>query len=440
MCRIANSIFRGYLKPQDSMNHYKQRKISTKNRQVIFLMLLLWIVGCSGGGSAAPGSSVYSISGTVSGEVQSGVTVTLTDGKTTLTKTTDENGKYSFTIQTAGQYTVTPSTTIYNTFTPSSSTVTVSGENVTVNNFTAVISLTELNLITLREKQTKQLTAPIHSRALTNTTWMSSDSSIVTVSSTGLVTAIAVGKATVSEITSDGNAASTYSVDVVSPDRLIVIIKADDFQASIMHSFKRLFEVCKLVYIPISAGLVMNSLQTAAASQIEFLANLDPQECELWIHGYTHYMDIPNGTTEFKGPDKDTQIATLKKCIDVSQSYLKRDLSVFGAPGNAADSSTSAALDTFPSIKTVFFQPLGGNRLVLTRSLFMEYSTGKTYNHSDVIDKANKLPAGSVAVMQIHPNAWGEMEWSEFVLTIQALKNNGVVFMTPSEYTKWVER
>jgi hypothetical protein len=64
------------------------------------------------GGIVIPGS----ISGTVSGTVQQGVTMILT-GDTCLTTTTDVNGRYSFDYYYHGNYTVTPSLVGY-TFSP----------------------------------------------------------------------------------------------------------------------------------------------------------------------------------------------------------------------------------------------------------------------------------------------------------------------------------
>jgi len=96
-----------------------------------FLMMILMAIVCIGSG-AAP----VIISGTVSGEVKSGVIITLTGSTTDQTTKTDEIGNFSFTIQADGTYTVTPSLTSY-TFSPNSLTVTVSGESVTDTDFTA---------------------------------------------------------------------------------------------------------------------------------------------------------------------------------------------------------------------------------------------------------------------------------------------------------------
>ncbi len=75
------------------------------------------------------------ISGTVSGAVSEGVTVTLSGGRSAMT-TTDGTGHYAFTGLADGSYTVTPSLSGY-TFSPASRSVSVSGADVAGQDFTA---------------------------------------------------------------------------------------------------------------------------------------------------------------------------------------------------------------------------------------------------------------------------------------------------------------
>ena len=84
----------------------------------------------------------YSISGTVSGAVQQGVTMTLTGAANTQT-TTASDGTYSFTGLANGGYTVTPSLAGF-TFAPTSKPITISNANSTGNNFTATAVVTYL--------------------------------------------------------------------------------------------------------------------------------------------------------------------------------------------------------------------------------------------------------------------------------------------------------
>ena len=88
----------------------------------------------------AGGTTTYSISGTVSGAVASGVTMNLT-GASSASATTASDGTYTFSGLVNGSYTVTPSKTGY-TFSPASLSVTISGANQTGKNFTASAAAT----------------------------------------------------------------------------------------------------------------------------------------------------------------------------------------------------------------------------------------------------------------------------------------------------------
>jgi hypothetical protein len=85
--------------------------------------------------AATSGAPTYTISGTVSGAVVQGVTVSMT-GCATASATTNSAGGYTLTGAVAGTCTITP-TYIGYTFTPASTTVAVSTANVTGQNFTS---------------------------------------------------------------------------------------------------------------------------------------------------------------------------------------------------------------------------------------------------------------------------------------------------------------
>lgn len=80
-------------------------------------------------------TTYYSISGTVTGSVQQGVTITLS-GTAGSTTTTDGTGNYTFTGLLNGSYTVAPSRTGY-VFSPASLAVTINNANSTGRNFTS---------------------------------------------------------------------------------------------------------------------------------------------------------------------------------------------------------------------------------------------------------------------------------------------------------------
>ena len=103
----------------------------------VLVSILSMICACNGGGGGGGGhgSTTYSISGTVSGDVQAGVTVRLS-GASSGSAVTNSSGNYSFAGLANGSYVVTPSLAGYS-FTPNSRPVTIHNANVTGVNFTA---------------------------------------------------------------------------------------------------------------------------------------------------------------------------------------------------------------------------------------------------------------------------------------------------------------
>lgn len=80
--------------------------------------------------------ATYSVSGTVSGGAQAGVTISVSPGGSSVA--TDASGNFVLSGLTNGSYTVTPSLAGYS-FSPASASVTVNGANVTSVNFTTPV-------------------------------------------------------------------------------------------------------------------------------------------------------------------------------------------------------------------------------------------------------------------------------------------------------------
>jgi hypothetical protein len=93
-------------------------------------ILILWLVlssGCSGGDFSG---YQYSISGTVTGSVQEGVTIALINESDEGISLTGSDGTYTFSNLPNGTYIVTASLGGY-TFTPDNQSVTINDANVT---------------------------------------------------------------------------------------------------------------------------------------------------------------------------------------------------------------------------------------------------------------------------------------------------------------------
>jgi hypothetical protein len=96
--------------------------------------------GGSTGGGTTGGTTSYFIRGTITsaGSPLSSVTISLT-GASTTSATTDAGGNYAFAGAQNGSYTITPSRTGY-TFSPTSKSITVSGANLTGQDFIATVA------------------------------------------------------------------------------------------------------------------------------------------------------------------------------------------------------------------------------------------------------------------------------------------------------------
>jgi len=122
--------------------------VSFCNRLILWPLIVLLGLGlfaCGGGGGGGGGGSIddYTISGTVSGDVTSGVTVTLS-GASSGTTITDGSGNYSFTGLANGAYTVTPSLAGY-TFSSTNLAVTLSGADSTGNDFVSTLGASSIS-------------------------------------------------------------------------------------------------------------------------------------------------------------------------------------------------------------------------------------------------------------------------------------------------------
>src|SRR5664280_1362906 len=129
--------------------YWRRERTMKKLFVVLAAVLLLALISCGGGGGggddATPTPTTYSISGSVSGAVTAGVTITLA-GQSDASRTTDDSGNYSFPSLANGSYTVTPSLAGY-TFSPVNVAANVSGADVTGHNFVATGSGTTLNIV-----------------------------------------------------------------------------------------------------------------------------------------------------------------------------------------------------------------------------------------------------------------------------------------------------
>jgi len=249
-----------------------------------------------------------------------------------------------------------------------------------------------------------------------------------------------VGEATIElEIFNKAEFMSKHSFSI-SIFRQLIILKADDLiyddKTIISNNWTRFFHFVVLEKIKASAGIICNSLQTDDARYFGLLQYLDKTGyIELWNHGYDHILDAlhTDGTMydEFQNSSLEFQKEQLRKAQTLAEEKLNITLQTFGAPGNAIDSTTIQALEAFDEIKVWFFGLNGSSKLVLGRSIDMEYPAGKPDYDSFL---KNYDPSEEYLVFQIHPNQWDEGQFETFKQIIEFLKNQRSTFILPYEY------
>ncbi|HVN72258.1 MAG TPA: carboxypeptidase regulatory-like domain-containing protein [Desulfomonilia bacterium] len=109
----------------------------TATNAFLLLGMVVILSGCSSGGGSTP---QFIISGTVSGDIRQGITITLS-GSGSQTTETDADGNYTFAGITNGTYGITPAYNGY-LFNSTSRIIRISGANATAVDFTSLISTT----------------------------------------------------------------------------------------------------------------------------------------------------------------------------------------------------------------------------------------------------------------------------------------------------------
>jgi hypothetical protein len=132
-----NSIYHYGNGKEGRRNHEKSMQISWRK---FFIQLVIGLVplfsACSGGSVS---SDTYTISGYVSGTIESGVTINIAGYDLSGYTTTNSTGGFSFSGIPEGSYIITPSLSGY-TFTPAYQGVTISGADAISIDFASTAS------------------------------------------------------------------------------------------------------------------------------------------------------------------------------------------------------------------------------------------------------------------------------------------------------------
>ncbi len=244
----------------------------------------------------------------------------------TYTPSNANTGK-SITWTSSNNSVVTVSNGVINGISPGSATITATSEGgftakctVTVSN----ISVTGITLSTTSETlalgATKQLIATVSPSNATNknVTWSSSSSSVASVDSTGLVTANAVGSATITAKTVDNNKTATCLITVSETKKdawtIMIYMCGADLESENGLATSDIKEILSVKNQPDNVNIVIetggSNKWSLGSSYIEGATKIDSSKVQRWhvknkkltfdedVFSYSYYNDRCMGTSD----------------------------------------------------------------------------------------------------------------------------------------------
>jgi len=223
-----------------------------------------------------------------------------------------------------------------------------------------------------------------------------------------------------------------YSIFVY---KQLVLLRADDlkyFGSDIFPpQWERFIGYIKSKGIVAALGLIGRSLDQGSPAYDAMVASLQSSgSFEIWNHGYTH--DITPQWDEFRNTSYDDQKNHLMLTQNLASQKLDITLHAFGAPGGYIDSNTTKAIDQIDDIKIWFGgDPRSKKTIVGPSGCFIESPTFVP-NYQNFIKTYSADT--SFYMLYCHPFEWNEAQFETFQKIIDYLMEEGVTFVTPTQY------
>ncbi|MFC1480933.1 DUF2334 domain-containing protein [Candidatus Neomarinimicrobiota bacterium] len=212
------------------------------------------------------------------------------------------------------------------------------------------------------------------------------------------------------------------------------IIKADDLKAVPTDRWKRYFDLIADSGVPSTAGVITKYFTSLSSIDSAFHRNRIDSGIEYWHHGWDHQLD--DNVIEFRGTSYDHQYTHLRDGIDIIKDKLDYTIHAFGAPGNAWDTTTVAAISNIPEIKVWLFGDDLPGKISIPMGNIVEQSA-TVYELSDVQRILAGQISNPVVMFQIHPNSWDDDNFDRFKIAMDYLVEfDSRAFMTAYEYFK----
>ncbi|MHC4252832.1 MAG: DUF2334 domain-containing protein, partial [Planctomycetota bacterium] len=219
--------------------------------------------------------------------------------------------------------------------------------------------------------------------------------------------------------------------------RPAVTMKADDLRTPIHDRFYRYFDLMAARGLPASGGLICETLLDTGAADTECLSRLEPALIELYHHGYDHSSG--EGWSEFSGTGLDFQLERLLMGADLARAALGAELRAFGAPFNATDDDTIAALELAPAFEVIFYQPYVDGRVTYSRDLDVEIDVGLVFALAEFRELYATYAQNDILTLQCHPTACDETNMAKLMEAVDFLAGEaGRRFTAPTAYARWL--
>ncbi len=222
----------------------------------------------------------------------------------------------------------------------------------------------------------------------------------------------------------------------------VIILKCDDYKSNNLESienFDKLYDLLVEEGVTASFGIVGNSSSTG--NQTLFWKNTKKYIAggiEFWHHGWLHRKN-DEGVQEYNGMlTYDEMKVNFKKTLDLMEKNADGyKITTVGAPYNAVNEEFMLMLkNEFPQIKTIFYTSKGDDSIFkLTDKMSIESGTGVA--NFSVFEKSYN-PELEYAAIQSHPGGFDDASREEYRKMIHFLKEKNSIFMTPTQYTNYV--
>ncbi|OGV81515.1 MAG: hypothetical protein A3K19_17240 [Lentisphaerae bacterium RIFOXYB12_FULL_65_16] len=224
--------------------------------------------------------------------------------------------------------------------------------------------------------------------------------------------------------------------------RPIIILKLDDV-TTLTPRWQKCAEFLERENVKAAFGIIGNGLDNPKPQLVDWIKKChDSRLIEFWNHGYRNRTaQDPKG--EFEEDDSAVQLASLQKTQALAKEKLGITLHAFGPHWSGTNAATEQALAQVPELTSVFYYTKSSKArpwFVFERVFVLEEPLFKP-NFEFVKKKFEQVADKKAYIcMQGHANQWDDQRFEQFTMIVKYLKEQGCIFMTPTEYVTSLEK